>query len=63
MNNHAPMPNMQRLTWKGIALQVAHTLKPRMTMVITDFAVGPETRIGPDFTIIVEDRETKGQRK
>jgi hypothetical protein len=28
-------------------------------MMITDFAAGPETRTGPDFTIIVEDRETK----
>jgi len=45
------------------ALRVAHTLKPGTTMVITDFAAGPETRTGPDFTIIVEDRETKGQRK
>lgn len=45
------------------ALKVAHTLKPGTTMVITDFAAGPETRTGPDFTVIVEDRATKGQRR
>ena len=31
-------------------------------MVITDLAAGAETRTGPDFTVIVEDTETKGSR-
>jgi hypothetical protein len=32
-------------------------------MLITDFSAGPETRTGPDFTIIVEDDKLKGQER
>jgi L,D-transpeptidase-like protein len=35
--------------------QVARTLHPGTTMVITDFAASPETRTAPDFTVITED--------
>ena len=45
------------------ALEVASTLQAGTTMVVTDFAAGPETRSGPDFTVIVEDTETKGTRR
>ena len=48
---------------KAGALQVASTLQRGTTMVITDFAAGAETRTGPDFTVIVEDTETKGSRR
>jgi hypothetical protein len=45
------------------ALEVASKLETGTTLVITDFAAGPETRSGPDFTVIVEDTETKGKRR
>jgi L,D-transpeptidase catalytic domain len=45
------------------ALEVASKLQTGTTMLITDFAAGPETRSGPDFTVIVEDTETKGKRR
>jgi hypothetical protein len=45
------------------ALEVTNKLQKGTTMVITDFAAGPETRSGPDFTVIVEDTETKGKRR
>ncbi len=45
------------------ALEVASKLQTGTTMVITDFAAGPETRSGPDFTVIVEDDDTKGKRR
>jgi hypothetical protein len=45
------------------ALEVASKLQTGTTMVITDFAAGPETRSGPDFMVIVEDTETKGKRR
>jgi hypothetical protein len=41
---------------------VAQTLRPGTTMVITDFAATPETRTGPDFTVITEDRAVRGKR-
>ena len=41
---------------------VAKTLRPGTTMVITDFAATPETRTGPDFTVITEDRAVPGKR-
>lgn len=45
------------------AWSAAQALQPGTTMVITDFAAGPETRTGPDFTVIVEDKETKGIKR
>ena len=48
---------------KAGAFQVASTLRKGTTLVITDFAAGPETRTGPDFTVIVEDTETRGSRR
>jgi hypothetical protein len=42
--------------------QVAGTLRPGTTMVVTDFAASAETRTGPDFTVIAEDRAIKGKR-
>ena len=48
---------------KDAALKVARTLRPGTTMVITDFAAGPDTRSEPDFTIIVEDKHRRGQQK
>lgn len=48
---------------KEAALRVAKTLRKGTTMVITDFAAGPETRTEPDFTVIVEDKQTKGKRR
>ena len=44
---------------------VASTLqRGTKPMVITDFAAGPETRTGPDFTVIVADTaRTKGSRR
>ena len=32
------------------------------TMVVTDFAASDDTRTGPDFTVITEDRAIKGKR-
>jgi hypothetical protein len=31
-------------------------------MVVTDFAASADTRTGPDFTVIAEDRKMKGKR-
>jgi hypothetical protein len=42
--------------------QVAQALHPGTTMVVTDFATSAETRSGPDFTVITEDRAIKGKR-
>lgn len=42
--------------------QVARSLQPGTTMVVTDFAANADTRTGPDFTVIAEDRRTKGKR-
>jgi hypothetical protein len=42
--------------------QVAETLTAGTTMVVTDFAASDDTRTGPDFTVITEDRATKGKR-
>jgi hypothetical protein len=42
--------------------EVAATLQPGTTMVVTDFAANAETRTGPDFTVIAEDRAIKGKR-
>jgi len=43
--------------------QVARTLHPGTTMVITDLAASPETRTAPDFTVITEDTQTPGKRR
>jgi len=43
--------------------QVARTLHPGTTMVITDLAASPETRSTPDFTVITEDAQTRGKRR
>jgi len=45
------------------ALKLLTSLQPGTTMLITDFSAGPETRTGPDFTIIVEDDKLKGQER
>ena len=42
--------------------QVAETLQPGTTMLITDFPANPESRSDPDFTVIVEDKTKKGRR-
>src|SRR5580704_12398474 len=42
--------------------EVAQTLHPGTTMVVTDFAASADTRTGPDFTVITEDRAIKGRR-
>ena len=42
--------------------QVARSLQPGTTMVVTDFAASADTRTGPDFTVIAEDRKMKGKR-
>lgn len=52
-----------RVTDKEAALRVAGNLRKGTTMVITDFAAGPDTRTDPDFTVIVEDTQTKGKRR
>ncbi len=41
---------------------VAKTLRPGTTMVITDYAATPDTRTGPDFTVITEDSAVRGKR-
>ena len=43
--------------------QIASTLHPGTTMVITDLAASPETRTAPDFTVITEDAQTPGKRR
>jgi len=43
--------------------QVARTLHPGTTMVITDLAASPDTRTAPDFTVITEDVATPGKRR
>jgi L,D-transpeptidase catalytic domain len=45
------------------ANRILATLRPGTTMVITDFAAGPETRTGPDFTVIVEDEGVTGKQR
>lgn len=42
--------------------QIARTLHPGTTMVITDLAASSETRTDPNFTVITEDRAIKGKR-
>ena len=42
---------------------IARTLRPGTTMVITDFPANPDTRTGPDFTIITEDEAVPGKRR
>jgi hypothetical protein len=42
--------------------QVARSLQPGTTMVVTDFAASADTRTGPDFTVIAEDKKMKGKR-
>lgn len=42
--------------------QVARTLHPGTTMVITDLAASADTRTGTNFTVITEDRATMGTR-
>jgi hypothetical protein len=41
--------------------EIARKLQPGTTMVVTDFAASPDTRTGPDFTVIREDRGIKGK--
>lgn len=42
--------------------RMENTLHPGSTMVITDYLAGPATRTGPNFTVISEDRRTRGKR-
>jgi L,D-transpeptidase catalytic domain len=42
--------------------EIARKLQPGTTMVVTDFAASADTRTGPDFTVITEDRTVKGKR-
>jgi L,D-transpeptidase catalytic domain len=42
--------------------RVARSLEPGTTLVVTDFAASADTRTGPDFTVITEDRGIKGKR-
>jgi hypothetical protein len=42
--------------------EIARKLQPGTTMVVTDFAASDDTRTGPDFTVITEDRTVKGKR-
>jgi hypothetical protein len=48
---------------RAAVYRVADTLRPGTIMVITDFAAGPETRTGPDFTVITEDNRVIGKRR
>ena len=43
-------------------LQIASTLAPGTTMVVTDHAASPETRTGPDFVVMRADGEDKSQK-
>jgi len=43
--------------------RVAETLRPGTVMVVTDYAAGPETRSGADFTVIIEDSKVTGKRR
>jgi hypothetical protein len=43
--------------------RVARKLHPGTTMVVTDLAASPETRTGPDFTVITEDKQMRGKRR
>ena len=79
--DNAPMPNMQRLTWKGIALHAGNLpgfpashgcvrLPPKfsallfgatnlgMTVVITEFSVGPELSASPALATDEPEPET-----
>lgn len=42
--------------------QIARTLHPGTTMVVTDLAASADTRTSPNFTVIAEDRAIKGKR-
>jgi len=44
--------NRVELVDKTRALEVASTLQPGTTLLITDFAASPETRTAPDFVVI-----------
>ena len=48
---------------RAAVYRVAEILRPGTIMVITDFAAGPETRTGPDFTVITEDNRVIGKRR
>jgi hypothetical protein len=48
---------------RAAVYRVAETLRPGTVMVVTDFAAGPETRSGPDFTVIAEDNRVTGKRR
>lgn len=58
-------PTLSRIEFvdKEGAKRAADTLLPGTTMVITDFSANPETRSGPDFTVMVEDRKITGKRR
>ncbi|MGI9393936.1 MAG: L,D-transpeptidase [Boseongicola sp.] len=38
------------------AMEVAETLRPGTTLLVTDFAATPETRTGPDFVVITQGK-------
>jgi L,D-transpeptidase catalytic domain len=48
---------------RAAVYRVAETLRPGTVMVVTGFAAGPETRSGPDFTVIAEDNRVTGKRR
>jgi hypothetical protein len=54
-----------RIEWQDYAkaVETARTLKDGTTMVVTDYAAGPETRSAPDFTVMVEDKTVNGKRR
>ena len=39
------------------ALEVAASLRPGTTLVVTDFAATPETRTNPDFVVVTDDAD------
>lgn len=55
-------PVLRRIDYlDGAAVkQVSRTLRPGTTMVITDLAATADTRTGPNFTVITEDRAIAG---
>jgi hypothetical protein len=59
--SHPVLGRIEYLDGAGVK-QVAETLTAGTTMVVTDFAASDDTRTGPDFTVITEDRATKGKR-
>jgi hypothetical protein len=60
--SNSVLARIDYLDFPGVR-RVAQTLKPGTTMIITDLAASPDTRSAPDFTVIVEDKETAGRRR